>query len=516
MDSRVEVEPLISTEERDRETADGYEQLITPASRWTRFMQGVQVQQNAKIIFLLATLMFLVTTSGMMLLIPIFRLVEDAFCHVYYEKDPSEPIEERLCKIDAVQKQLAYLGGLGAVINSVVGMTAALPYGVLADRIGRKPTFILSYVGIILAFGWTPSLLALGKIQNLYLATLGSLFFLIGGGIPVAMNSLNAMSSDLGTEGDKATGFLYLSFGAVSGGLAGPVMSGILMETVGPWCPIFIVFGITPFVFGILLFLPETLPINRRQTATNTEEALSNKVREAAKELAASFSLLKNTNILLSLALFFIQPAMFAAYSGTLAQYVSKYFGWTLGETSYRLSPPLGLLHLIILLILPWISTILTSESGRFRLSVFSKDLLLTKISLVLVIAGGLIEGFSHDIVFFLLGLIVGTQGSANSPLGRAVSAAHVKPYQTSRLFALISMSETAGALIGGPVLAWLFNVGLSKKGLWIGLPWFYMAGLGIVALVALSFVGSPNKEVVLVNSEDPGDLDYQPVQDSV
>ncbi|KAK3988824.1 general substrate transporter [Cladorrhinum sp. PSN332] len=516
INDRVEAEPLISAEERNLENVDDREGINEPTSGWVRLTKGLQVQQYGKIIFLLATLMFLITTSGMMFLIPIFRLVEDAFCHVYYEKDPSEPIEERLCKVDGVQKQLAYLGGLGAMINSVVGMAAALPYGVLADKIGRKPTFILSYIGIILAFSWAPSLLALGKIHNLYLAMMGSLFFLIGGGVPVALNSLNAMASDLGTEGDKATGFLYLSFGAVSGGLAGPVMSGILMETVGPWCPIFVVFGITPFVFAILVFLPETLPIHLRKTATNKQEPWSKQVREAAKQLAVSFSLLKNTNILLSLVLFFVQPAMFAAYSGTLAQYVSKYFGWTLGETSYLLSPPLGFLHLVILLALPRISTILTRESGRFRLSVFCKDLLLTKVSLVLVILGALIEGFSHGIALFLFGLTVGTLGSANSPLGRAVSAAHVEPQQTSRLFALISMLETSGSLIGGPVLAWLFNVGLSKKGLWIGLPWFYVAGLGLVALVALLFVNKPNKGPLFVDSDDDaGNLDYQPAEGS-
>lgn len=289
------------------------------------------------------------------------------------------------------------------------------------------------------------------------------------------------------------------------------------MEAVSPWCPILVVFAITPFVFGILLFLPETLPAQLRDTTSGNQQPISMRLLETLNELRVSFSLLKNTNILLSLGLFFIQPAMFAAYTGTLAQYVSKYFGWTLGQTSYLLSPPLGLLHLVILLVLPRISASLTDESGRFRLATFSKDLLLTQISVVLVIAGALIEGFSKGIVLFLVGLTIGTLGSANGPLGRAVTTAYVEPQQTSRLFALITMLETTGALIGGPVLAWCFNVGLSKRGLWIGLPWFYIAGLAIAALVALLFVENPRNQVLPTSLEDTSeDLDRQPAEDSV
>jgi len=72
-----------------------------------------------------------------------------------------------------------------------------------AIRIGRKPTFILAYIGILFAFGWAPLMLGVVKTTNLYLAMLGSLFFLIGGGIPVAMNSLTAMAADVSSEAEK-------------------------------------------------------------------------------------------------------------------------------------------------------------------------------------------------------------------------------------------------------------------------------------------------------------------------
>lgn len=98
------------------------------------FFARFQARKRKTVVVLLAVLMFSIATSGMLILIPIFRLLEDAVCHLHYEKPRSEPIEEQLCKVDGVQQELAFLGGIGAMLNSVVGLLSTLPYGVLADR----------------------------------------------------------------------------------------------------------------------------------------------------------------------------------------------------------------------------------------------------------------------------------------------------------------------------------------------------------------------------------------------
>lgn len=323
--------------------------------------------------------------------------------------------------------------------------------------------------------------------------------------------------SERGLICSRATGLLYVSFGAVSGGLVGPVASGLLMETLSPWFPILIVFAITPFAFGLLLFIPETLPVKlRAATGQEEQQSVVERIREAARELSTSLALLKNPNISLSLVHFAIMPALFAAYSSTLAQHISNYFGWSLAQTNYLLSP-LSILQLAMILLLPRLSGYLTDQSGRFRLSLFDKDLLLTKISLVFTILGALLEGFSQHIALFLVGLIVGTFGACSGPLCRAVVTAYVEPQQTSRLYALMSMMETGGAVIGGPVLAWCFNVGLAKGGMWTGLPWFYVAGLVFAALMALMFVRRP-KKAAAVDSDDEaaGDIGYESAEEHV
>ncbi len=143
-DVPLEAEPLLAVEEHDSASIEIAE---TPASEpdprheprsrkhgRRGFAARFQAQRRSTVVVLLAVVMFGLTTSGMLILIPMFRLVEDAICHLHYGKPLSEPVDERLCKVHEVQKELAYLGGLSAMINSIVGIIATLPYGVLADR----------------------------------------------------------------------------------------------------------------------------------------------------------------------------------------------------------------------------------------------------------------------------------------------------------------------------------------------------------------------------------------------
>lgn len=293
-----------------------------------------------------------------------------------------------------------------------------------------------------------------------------------------------------------------------------------MMENLGPWFPVRLVFYVSPVIFTLVLFLPETLPLkleDNSASAPQTQPSLAQKIRDEANELAVSFRLLKNRNIALILPAFLIQPTLFAAYSSTLAQHISTYFGWTLAQTSYLLSP-LSILHLIAIVLVPILARFLTNPDGRFKLSAFSKDLLLARLSLLFLIAAAVIEGFSRETVLFIIGLVVGTLGASHGPMARAIVTSYVEPQQTSRLYALISMLETGGILLGGPVLAFCFNVGLVHKGVWVGLPWFYVAGIVSLAWVALVFLRAPKKTVVDVDEggENSDDLGYMSAEEQV
>jgi MFS family permease len=289
----------------------------------------------------------------------------------------------------------------------------------------------------------------------------------------------------------RASSFLYLGLGAAVGGLGGPLVSGVLMNSFGPWVPIFIVVSLTPFLFVLIMLIPETLAIDVKQQNGygRQQQSISQQVSRGLRDMKESLKILKNTNVALLLVTFFFSNARFSAASSTLAQYISKHFGWTLAETSILLSP-LGLITITMLALLPRLSDILISP--RVGLSTFKKDLYLTRTALCIQFVAAIIQGLSRGIAPFIVGLVIGSFGGVESPLARATISHFVEPMYTSRLHAVIGMAETLGAIVGGPVLAICFTKGLELKGFWTGLPWFYIAVVSTVCLSAMAFVRQP------------------------
>lgn len=82
----------------------------------------------------------------------------------------------------------------------------AFPYGMMADRIGRKRTALICYSGLVLSFGFGPVLIwAFPRQvrQNPYILMTACLWQVIGGGANVLMATLYAMGADVSSEKNK-------------------------------------------------------------------------------------------------------------------------------------------------------------------------------------------------------------------------------------------------------------------------------------------------------------------------
>lgn len=92
---------------------------------------------------------------------PRMRLLESALCTRYYaQHDPSllsslEQIPEHLCKVGPIQDDLAAILGGQFFFDSVPAILFPVPYGLLADKYGRKWILVISALSFPLSYAWT-------------------------------------------------------------------------------------------------------------------------------------------------------------------------------------------------------------------------------------------------------------------------------------------------------------------------------------------------------------------------
>ena len=80
-----------------------------------------QVQRPRAIVLLLSFSIFILCTATSMMLVPTTRILEDAICHKHYDVEGQADIDEKLCKKDEIQSQLAYLNGIISMLEAVFG-----------------------------------------------------------------------------------------------------------------------------------------------------------------------------------------------------------------------------------------------------------------------------------------------------------------------------------------------------------------------------------------------------------
>ncbi|OGM41673.1 hypothetical protein ABOM_009994 [Aspergillus bombycis] len=446
----------------------------------------------------LVTCNFLLAASGAFLSLPLIRLIEDNLCRRTTEQGSS--IDERLCKTDQIQSELAYLNGSLLLVEALVGLVVAFPFGALADRVGRKPIILFSTVGSQLALAWELSIIALQDTVPVQLVLAGPLFNMVGGGSTVQVANLYSIASDLVPETERASAFFLMVLASLAGASVGPVISARLMDIFSPWIPAMIGFFALPIGLTVLAFIPESFSPLKRDVFPEHDNHLGSEEQpkcsttfklhlfQSLHLLKSCLATLKSTSIIIVLATFLTRMPEHLATSQFLAQYISKRFDWPLARTGYLLTVR-GIIHLVVLsLALPWLSKLLLRRQRPA-----SKDLTLARFSAVLAAAGAFAMGASQmSLVFF--GLVLQSLGAGLAPLCRSLAISLVAPQDTSKLNTLIGIVETVSMLFAGPVLACLFEIGMKLSGLSLGLPYFSLAGSFLLCVVGLLFVRAPSE----------------------
>ncbi|KAI0467216.1 major facilitator superfamily domain-containing protein [Xylaria cf. heliscus] len=420
--------------------------------------------------------------------LPFTRLIEDLICHDYYDvKSSTQPIDESLCKEDSIQKHLAYLLAVQSTLYSIVGFVAAFPWGLAADKIGRKPIVAVAMLGGLIGSLMEMAVLYWSDVFPITAIWASAAGQLIGGGNGVLIAVVLSMIADATSEEDRAIAFLRTHVAALCGMLLSPSLAGFVMERAGPWIPPMIGIGLFFLSAIVLFFLPET-QAHKDPSQDSLEPDIpgpGSTVSQIFNQFLDSFSILKSPSlILLFLTSLCSMPVMDSTLN-FLNQFVSKRYEIKIAQTGYVQST-YGVASIIMtLLILPWISNLLIDPATPARYRARNeqyRDLSLARWSYAVLFLGALTLGLSPTLGGFIFGLLLMAIGSGFGSLSKSLMSIYIDPAHRSRLYSLVGMIEVLGSVFSQPLLAGLFSLGLKWHGGWIGLPY-----LGLAALIALA-----------------------------
>ncbi len=94
------------------------------------------VKDQRRIVMLLSIVIFFFASAGSLFSSPLTRILEDNLCQHHFGKveQRNTPIDEKLCKTDKIQSELAYLLGFMSALEAIVCLAVAFPYGILSDK----------------------------------------------------------------------------------------------------------------------------------------------------------------------------------------------------------------------------------------------------------------------------------------------------------------------------------------------------------------------------------------------
>ncbi|EHA52745.1 hypothetical protein MGG_15121 [Pyricularia oryzae 70-15] len=127
------------------------------------------------------------------------------------------------------------------------------------------------------------------------------------------------------------------------------------------------------------------------------------------------------------------------------------------------------------------------------------------------VMGPALIENSLWQPLLLGLGLSCYTLGSGFGPFARSLLSSLVEKDMVGTLYTTLSIMDTLGSLLAGPVVAGIFGWSMRLDGVWKGMPYlvsFVLCGLASVALSCLGFLDSlPTEHVQAAYNEETAPL---------
>ncbi|KAF8243212.1 MFS general substrate transporter [Wilcoxina mikolae CBS 423.85] len=280
--------------------------------------------------FLCAVLIVTLFIAMFLSAAPQLRLIESIICSNYYRENGRGIFNEN----GNIPEQYCVL--------------LAIPYGVLADRYGRKIILVLVLLGLTLYFSWI--LFVCWFALPIKLTWLSAAFLMLGGGMQMLVALILMILADVTPADQRTTAFFQLQACVLFAELVAPPLSSVLMSH-NVWTPLLIALAIKVLVLLIAYALPETRgqeiastkPSNSSGEEQEGDERVSRPVLETSTRKNSNSHrdimtfLCQDINVTLLVAIFLVitigrQTMML------LMQYVSKRYDWSLAKAGLSFS----------------------------------------------------------------------------------------------------------------------------------------------------------------------------------
>ncbi|KAI0449403.1 major facilitator superfamily domain-containing protein [Xylaria acuta] len=431
------------------------------------------------------------------------RIFEDILCRRYYDQIRShdEPVDEGMCKANAIQSELAYLFAIRNSLNAGVSVLAALPWGIAADKIGRRPVFAMALAGMSISILWIMVVGWFHRTLSPRLIWLSPVAYLLGGGNPVLAATIASMAADVVPESQRSASFMRIHGASMVGNLISPALASIMMASTGPWPPIFLAFLLTALPAFAIFLVPESLKQKRQYGDDESSSgAFKAHMVQSFRELKKSANVFGSPSMILILLITMLQLPLVQCTYQFLSQFASKRYNIPLADTGYIQSAYGVAFIAVSFFIMPFVSSAILKPCAPAFLRFDDdrrRDLFLARSSCVASMVGTFILGLSGSLPGFVFGLAILAFGVSGEGFLKSIAALYVTAEQRSRLFTILGLSAIASDLWVSPALAVLFSLGMRLGGILIGLPYFGVSGLCVLMFSMSLFLKLPTSSII-------------------
>ncbi|GKT65419.1 ATP synthase F0 [Colletotrichum tofieldiae] len=297
---------------------------------------GPSKGNRTNIIGLAMAYIILIEIGSYLQIPPSFQLLEDIICRKYFPDHILPGGGDDVCKTPEVQGELAMIKGWQASFDCVAPLLTSIPYGVIADKYGRRPVLSLAMLGVTLELLWQIQPLLFPEVLPPWTIWIGSAFQLIGGGVGMVNAMIWTMISDVVPSPN------LVGATAVVGELVVVPLSAALL-TKNPWLPLTL--GMIFLIIGTCIppFIPETLelrrtadqeaerPLRRTEDGTDDKRTLWEQITSSVKNDTGHVYnfLIESRRVSILLLSFNLTVVVKYTKMEIMSQYVHNIFNWS-------------------------------------------------------------------------------------------------------------------------------------------------------------------------------------------